>query len=1013
MFNQFFQHFNIFLNKLDRKRNNLVVFKGFPNEWISKIDYQKLFSIPLGELLSELPKRKMELITEAVMRLNQSPDIYWCTYEELITASKDTIETFADVHILNNNLYQYYYPLTYSIDEIDHIYLEYYEDIDNHHDIPDEIQYISSYYGNILKTRNGRFYVSYIDNYGEIDLFNNEKDISSFPITKTAQNFIELSEDEEPFLELISQLSKNSKEIKALHFTWKGDIQQFSQNYLNRIQILQSLLPDLKIYQYQKKTESKGIAREKEYEKILKKYWGYDHFRPLRMYKNVDDIENPKEIIYISQSQIIDDIVTQAELAYKDETFRDVFTTSPTGAGKSVMFQVPAIYLAEKYNLLTIVISPLIGLMKDQVYGLHERNVYFSATINSEISPVEKMNISTKIANGEISILYISPETLLSRSDISMLIGDRKVGLFVIDEAHIVTTWGKAFRSDYWYLGSYLQKLRKQMKFPVATFTATAIYGGIEDMYSETRDSLMLINPINYFGYVKRENIKVSLKSVSFTSTKEQEYRLQKYSLLHERLKRSYKRKKKVLVYFPFVSILRQFNDYILAHANHELANSVSTYYGTMKKEEKNESFLKFKNGDSLIMLATKAFGMGIDIPDIDTVIHFAPTGNVCDYVQEIGRAARSLDEGKAYFDFLPKDFNHVKKLHGISTIRKAQLIQVMDKILMLYKKEKSNKPARNLLVSSEEFRYIFERNFNSDQDDDLDNKLKTALLIIEKDFINKMGYSPIIARPRNIFSIEYMKVKREIEDDFVKTYGPYIQKIKSLNEEYFGGIYKFNLKELWEIKYKDMTFPKFKFLLHHKDDNLKFKHIEFIESVLNVEIDLQNKNQYQFLKNIEDTISKIEKLFSPYIYNQEYFSLNSLTTSVSSLFRKSKYQSEAIANQLIQSIISYQDVVNRNQNHRLSIITKRENQSEIKYKVFPNLNEFTRFLNHHVNKLLQMSALNYNENYEVYLPKSHTYELEKTFISLGLLKCLTCYCMKLGVEITLKSLYVLTRNSK
>ena len=107
-----------------------------------------------------------------------------------------------------------------------------------------------------------------------------------------------------------------------------------------------------------------------------------------------------------------------------------------------------------------------------------------------------KTLIIRKIKDKEISILYISPETLLSRSDIENLIGDREIGLFVIDEAHIVTTWGKSFRADYWYLGTYLQKLRKNKQFPIATFTATAIYGGPEDMYLETKGSLNLINPM-------------------------------------------------------------------------------------------------------------------------------------------------------------------------------------------------------------------------------------------------------------------------------------------------------------------------------------------------------------------------------------------------------------------------------------------------------------------------------------------------------------------------------------
>ncbi|QIZ08506.1 ATP-dependent DNA helicase RecQ [Priestia megaterium] len=990
--NEQFKYFlNEFINgKHLSNKSNLIVFKGFPGEWLSEIELAKLFSQALGSNLEDLHNSKMTLITEAVMKLNQPAQIYWCTFEELVTASKATLEAFCNIHIVSNNFYQYYFPIPYTINNLNTIYEEYYEDIDRHTDVPDDIQFISIYYGNILKTDNENFYVSYIDEEESVDLFPVSGEVMNLSIVTKEQPFIELSEDEGPFLDLIKEISKDSSLYSSLFFVWKGNLQQFSQNYSDRIELIRTLVPEIVISRYQKSTETKAVSRVEEYEDVLKRYWGYDHFRQLKMYKNVDDYENPKELTRISQAQIINDLVTQAELANKGNAFRDIFVTSPTGAGKSVMFQVPAVYLAERYNLLTIVISPLIGLMKDQVYGLQELNVHFSATINSEVSPVEKMNIMNRIANGEISILYISPETLLSRSDIKMLIGERKVGLFIIDEAHIVTTWGKAFRSDYWYLGGYLQKLRKEMQFPIATFTATAIYGGIEDMYSETRDSLLLTSPINYFGYVKRDDIMVSLKRVKATATSDSEYRVQKFVLLHERLKRLVAKNKKVLVYFPFVSFIKQFHEYMQLNADTKLAHTISTYYGNLKKEEKNDSFLRFKNNDSMVMLATKAFGMGIDIPDIHTVIHFSPTGNVCDYIQEIGRAARKLDEGKAYFDFLSKDFNHVKRLHGISTIRKNQLIQVMDKILMLYKKDANKKQARNLLISSEEFRYIFERNRRSDTEDDLDNKLKTALLIIEKDFINRIGFSPIIARPRSVFSVEYFKVKREIEGEFQRTYGRFVQKVKTLNEVYFGGIYKFNLKDIWETKYKDMSFPKFKYMLHQKDDQLKFKHIEFIEPVFIVQIDLQNEKEYRFLQKIEDTVSKIEKVFSPYIRNQGFFTVTELAKTIGYTFNKSKYQAEAIANQLIQSIISYQVTVNKNRNHRLSLIKERETQKETKYQVFTGLNEFINFLITHVKKLIQMGNVNNAENaHEVYLVKSNRFEAEKTFISLGILEML------------------------
>lgn len=225
-----------------------------------------------------------------------------------------------------------------------------------------------------------------------------------------------------------------------------------------------------------------------------------------------------KEVIQVSQENIISNIVQQVENCGEDKDFRDVFVTAPTGAGKSVMFQVPAIYLAEKYGLLTIVISPLIGLMNDQVKNLELKNYTHAKTINSDISPIVKQDIIDKVAEGQYHILYISPETLLSRSDVEQLIGNRTIGMIVIDEAHIVTTWGKQFRPDYWYLGDHIKKLRKkqienpdkQRSFVIATFTATAIYHGIEDMYTETINSLHMLSPITYLGYVKR---RVSLLS--------------------------------------------------------------------------------------------------------------------------------------------------------------------------------------------------------------------------------------------------------------------------------------------------------------------------------------------------------------------------------------------------------------------------------------------------------------------------------------------------------------------
>jgi ATP-dependent DNA helicase RecQ len=186
---------------------------------------------------------------------------------------------------------------------------------------------------------------------------------------------------------------------------------------------------------------------------IMERYWGYHSFRTIKTYDMAELEKGNKKVVSISQEKIVSDLIEQVEKCRFGKTFKDIFVTAPTGAGKSLIFQLPAIYIGEKYNLVTLVITPLIGLMNDQVQALESRGYHGARTINSDISPIIKQEILEEVANGKCHILYLSPESLLSRSDIETLIGKRRIGMLVVDEAHIVTTWGKQFRPDYWYLG--------------------------------------------------------------------------------------------------------------------------------------------------------------------------------------------------------------------------------------------------------------------------------------------------------------------------------------------------------------------------------------------------------------------------------------------------------------------------------------------------------------------------------------------------------------------------------
>jgi ATP-dependent DNA helicase RecQ len=583
----------------------------------------------------------------------------------------------------------------------------------------------------------------------------------------------------------------------------------------------------------------------------------YD-FKNLEIYSN-PDINNETE--QISQLQIIEEIYHNAKSANKDLDFRDTFVTSPTGSGKSVMFQIPAVQLAEELNLVTVVVSPLIALMNDQVSNI-KKITDLAVTINSDYTPAEIEDIKEKISNGEKSIVYISPEALLSNSDISNLVGKRKIGLLVVDEAHIVATWGKSFRPDYWYLGDFLRKLRKGEGngFPIAAFTATATYGGEEDMVFDIMDSLNMTVEKPYIGKVIRSDISFEItKNLS-----ELDYLEEKNEKVFDRINYFAKESQKTLVYFPIVRTINEFYE----NLSPETKTVTGKYFGNLDKLAKHESIDLFKNGEKTIILASKAFGMGVDINDIKNVYHYAPTGNLADYVQEIGRAARKPGlNGLAITDYYKEDFKYIKQLFGMSSIKNHEVINVAKKIKYLYKKE--NK--KNLLISPEEFSHVF-TTVGDNSDEEIDNKLKTTLLILKKDFEINKGFNrySLIFKPRSMFTIGYFLLPEEHLKYFEKIgWMGFFKKtllkesIAKINYEtnitYSGDIYELDFRDLWVTKFRDLTFAQFKrnfFQNELKGLDIKGKAIP----KLSLFIKVNNKKDFRFAtENLNDFLTKLE----------------------------------------------------------------------------------------------------------------------------------------------------------
>ena len=533
---------------------------------------------------------------------------------------------------------------------------------------------------------------------------------------------------------------------------------------------------------------------------LLKDTYGYDHFRNLEIYA---DLFRSRETLCISQGQLIENVIREAEKAQKREAEpENILLTAPTGSGKSLLFQLPAIYLGKEYNLLTIVVSPLKALIVDQVEGLQDLGYQRVAYASSDLSPEQKMEVYRAVREGEVDLFYLSPELLLSY-DIKHFVGNRRIGMVVIDEAHTVTTWGKEFRVDYWFLGRYLSALKQNLgyTFPLFALTATAVWNpkGGNDMVFETIRSLQMEPCVLYVGTVKRKNIGFDIRQL--TLEEGETYDKGKQRVISERVE-NFLDGHKTLLYYPFAGGIDMRIKTWVRSADWRL---VASYYGKKDKEQKAAIVQEFKEGMKRMIVATKAFGMGVDISDIDRVYHVAPSSTFVDYIQEIGRAARDADvQGVAATDYHERDFYYMKRLHQTGNIAQDQLALILKKLMEVYRMKGEKE---EILVSLSDFEFVVKlpRTKNKlEYESELGQLSKTALLWLEDDLSQRYGRRLLEVSPQNLLTEGYIQDKTG--DTFVREFQAYLTKVE--DEE---GVYRARLDSLWEERFPELGYREFK----------------------------------------------------------------------------------------------------------------------------------------------------------------------------------------------------------
>ena len=402
---------------------------------------------------------------------------------------------------------------------------------------------------------------------------------------------------------------------------------------------------------------------------------------------------------------------------------KSLLAVFPTGGGKSITFQLPALMAGKTTHGLTVVISPLQSLMKDQVDNLAEKGIEDAVTVNGILNPIERAEAFERVASGKASILYISPEQLRSKT-IERLLMSRNIVRFVIDEAHCFSAWGQDFRVDYLYIGDFIRKLQKDKQtdkkpVPVSCFTATAKQKVITDI-------------CDYF----KKKLDLDLEIFASTATRENLH----YTVLHKETDDE--------KYNALRSLIAQKNCPTIVYVSRtkrtfELASKLTSdgfkalpYNGKMESNDKIANQEAFMNNEVSVIVATSAFGMGVDKSDVKLVVHYDISDSLENYVQEAGRAGRDPSlQADCYVLFNDNDLDKHFMLLNQTKLSISEIQQVWKAIKDLTK--------NRLNVCCSALEIARQAGWDDSAGSEMETRVKTAISALET-----AGY---IVRGRNV----------------------------------------------------------------------------------------------------------------------------------------------------------------------------------------------------------------------------------------------------------------------
>ncbi|MFP4516551.1 MAG: RecQ family ATP-dependent DNA helicase [Desulfovibrionales bacterium] len=433
----------------------------------------------------------------------------------------------------------------------------------------------------------------------------------------------------------------------------------------------------------------------------LQRYFGYDDYLPVKE-------ENPP-----LQKLVVETLIRGL----------DCLAILPTGAGKSLCYQLPALMKAEQRKTLTIIISPLQSLMKDQVDGLVRKGILQGCTINSSLTLLERAKTMDAIRMGDRDIVLLSPEQLRNAS-VKETLRSREIGMIVMDEAHCFSKWGHDFRPDYLALASFLKEICPEPPYPepqVACFTATAKQD-VRDEILEYFQTELGRELVLFEGGHERSNLRFDVIPCLESEKIDRMDAILKDVLAHEEQGGG----------IVFASTRKKTEEY--AEALLDRGWRVDFYHAGRTPEEKGSVQERFLAGELRVIVATNAFGMGVDKPDVRVVIHASTPGSLENYLQEAGRAGRDRQPAMCCLLYDPDDLNTQFELCCASEISRKDFISMYGGLKKLAASRQDPTlimTAGELLVSEEFAEYKFD-SLDGNQSM-LDTKVRTALSWLER----------------------------------------------------------------------------------------------------------------------------------------------------------------------------------------------------------------------------------------------------------------------------------------